>query len=90
MDRPLIQIDDAVRPMNDDEYAEWLASEPQRNADAAASVRSERNRLLADSDWTQLPDSPVDSQAWGTYRQNLRDITDQAGFPLDVTWPQKP
>ena len=52
-------------------------------------VRAERNRLLAESDWTQLSDAPVDSEAWATYRQELRDITDQAD-PFNITWPEKP
>lgn len=36
-------------------------------------MRAIRNRLLAESDWTQLPDSPVDAVAWAEYRQELRD-----------------
>ena len=49
-------------------------------------VRVERNRLLTDSDWTQLPDAPTDKTAWATYRQALRDITNQDD-PFNVTWP---
>ena len=56
----------------------------------AASVRSERDALLAQSDWTQVADAPVDATAWATYRQALRDITDQAGFPNDINWPTQP
>ena len=90
MTRPLVQIDDVVRPMNDEEYAEWLAEQPQRDADQAASVRSERNRRLAACDWTQLPDAPVDRQEWATYRQELRDVSSQTGFPWNVVWPSEP
>jgi len=54
------------------------------------SIRSERNGLLSECDWTQLPDAPVDKSAWATYRQALRDITAQAGFPDSVEWPAKP
>lgn len=57
---------------------------------AAENVRAERNRLLSDSDWTQLPDAPLDAAPWATYRQALRDISSQAGFPWDVQWPDKP
>jgi len=57
---------------------------------ASANVRGERNRLLADCDWTQLADAPVDTAAWSTYRQKLRDLTAQSGFPWDVVWPAKP
>ena len=53
-------------------------------------VRSNRNQLLAATDWTQLSDSTVDKSVWATYRQELRDIPLQSGFPLDVTWPAKP
>jgi len=53
-------------------------------------VRAERNVLLIASDWTQVADAPVDQAAWATYRQDLRDIPQQAGFPDDVTWPTKP
>ena len=53
-------------------------------------VREKRNKLLADSDWTQVADAPVDQTAWATYRQALRDITEQDGFPNEVTWPVEP
>jgi hypothetical protein len=56
----------------------------------AASVRVERNQKLKDCDFTQLVDAPVDRQAWVIYRQNLRDITSQSGFPWNVTWPEEP
>jgi len=56
----------------------------------AQAVRSARQELLAASDWTQVADAPVDKAAWATYRQTLRDITLQEGFPLEVTWPEKP
>lgn len=57
----------------------------------AAAARSKRNILLAECDWTQLPDAPVpNKQAWADYRQKLRDITSQPGFPRDIIWPEKP
>jgi hypothetical protein len=52
-------------------------------------VRAERNRLLADCDWTQLPDASADAAAWAVYRQALRDITDQSD-PFNIQWPIKP
>lgn len=66
---------------------------PPRPADPeklSAATRKERNQLLTESDWTQMPDAPVDQDAWATYRQALRDIPQQAGFPTDITWPTKP
>jgi hypothetical protein len=59
-------------------------------APTAEDVRIERNRLLVESDWTQAADAPVDQAAWATYRQALRDIPQQAGFPASVDWPVKP
>lgn len=57
---------------------------------ASESVRTERKYLLEKSDWTQLQDAQVDKLAWATYRQELRDITAQEGFPYSVTWPIAP
>lgn len=59
-------------------------------ANTAGSIRAQRNSKLSSCDWTQLPDSPVDSHSWAIYRQSLRDITLQAGFPLDIIWPDEP
>jgi hypothetical protein len=53
-------------------------------------VREERDKLLASSDWTQVADAPVDKAAWAEYRQALRDITTQDGFPWSVEWPIAP
>ena len=53
-------------------------------------VRDDRNKRLADCDWTQLPDSPADHEAWATYRQELRDVTSQEGFPWNIEWPLQP
>jgi hypothetical protein len=56
----------------------------------ANEVRYRRNMLLTQSDWTQLADAPVDNLAWAVYRQSLRDITLQAGFPFTVDFPVAP
>jgi hypothetical protein len=59
----------------------------------ASSVRYERDELLAECDWTQMPDSPLDDStkdSWATYRTELRDITEQTGFPTNITWPTAP
>jgi hypothetical protein len=52
-------------------------------------ARKDRNRLLADCDWTQLADSPADAAAWALYRQALRDITTQSD-PFNLQWPTPP
>ena len=63
----------------------------QDRALAEKSVRAKRQSLLTASDWTQLPDVPLETKAaWAVTRQLLRDITDQAGFPFDVVWPESP
>lgn len=62
-------------------------------ATAPVRVRKERNRLLSECDWTQLADCQLTDQKkiqWAEYRQALRDITQQPGFPMDVEWPTKP
>ena len=62
-----------------------------KDSDQAKSVRDDRNKRLADCDWTQMPDSPLaGNQNWVTYRTELRNLTTQAGFPWEVTWPAKP
>jgi hypothetical protein len=56
----------------------------------SANARKRRNKLLSASDWTQVADAPVDKAAWATYRQALRDISAQEGFPWAVEWPTQP
>jgi hypothetical protein len=60
---------------------------------AIASVLSKRKRLLYASDWTQIPNNPLtveQQQAWASYRQALRDIPAQSGYPFNVIWPTPP
>lgn len=57
-----------------------------------SEIRSTRNTLLSESDWTQFQDSPITGSSltdWQTYRQSLRDVTTQSD-PYDITWPNKP
>jgi hypothetical protein len=61
-----------------------------KDAEQAKSVRTSRGEKLKDSDWTQVADAPVDKAAWATYRQALRDVTGQEGFPWTITWPTQP
>jgi hypothetical protein len=64
---------------------------PPKTADELqAEARAQRNQLLTASDWTQVADAPVDKDVWATYRQALRDITAQPGFPWEVIWPTQP
>lgn len=57
--------------------------------DAGNNIRSQRNNLLSQTDWMALSDN-VMSPAWAEYRQALRDVTAQEGFPFSVVWPVKP
>tara|TARA_R110002126_G_C10363451_1_gene492763 strand:- start:16 stop:393 length:378 start_codon:yes stop_codon:yes gene_type:complete len=52
--------------------------------------RVERNIILNKSDWTQVSDAPVDSSAWSTYRQELRDLPSNVVDINNVTWPTPP
>ena len=58
---------------------------------AAAQARKQRDHLIAKSDWTQLPDiDQTVKDKWQPYRQALRDITSQPGFPENIQWPEPP
>ena len=73
---------------NSDEETAYKA---KVDADVATSVRLQRDEKLAECDWTQVNDSPLKAaSAWTTYRQALRDVPAQSGFPHTVTWPTKP
>jgi hypothetical protein len=73
----------AVTPATPEEITE-------RTEAKATEVRQQRNNLLSACDWTQLPDAPVPAAPWAVYRQELRDVTGQPGFPWNVTWPEEP
>ena len=66
--------------------AEWVAGENDRSG---AMARAKRNAKLAETDWTASSDVTM-SDAITAYRQALRDVPAQSGFPSDVTWPAKP
>lgn len=68
-------------------------SAEQKIAIASEQALATRKELLIASDWTQLPNGPLtpeQQQAWAVYRQALRDITQQPGFPEQVIWPSSP
>jgi hypothetical protein len=84
-DRPATETEPAKTAA--EQMAEYKA---MKDAEQAKSVRQSRNDKLKDCDWTQLADSTADKQAWGTYRQALRDVPTQAGFPWTIDWPVAP
>ena len=82
-------IDAAVGGSAGDTWNGTAIVKKPRDAEAEkVSVRNQRDSLIAATDWTQLPDVPqaIKSQ-WALYRQALRDVPQQAGFPFNVVWP---
>jgi len=86
-------VNGALTDMTSDEIAARQAEEAAwaagANDRAAAEVRQERNSLIAETDYLALSDNTMTSEMQ-TYRQALRDIPSQSGFPTNVTWPTKP
>lgn len=78
--------EDGVVHTKDEQEAAYQAG---LDAEVAKAVRAERDRKLAETDWMALSDV-VMSPEMADYRQALRDITDQVGFPHTVEWPVKP
>jgi hypothetical protein len=66
------------------------AEQDAQNTAQAKSVRSTRDTKLKDTDWTQITDATVNKTVWATYRQALRDVPTQSGFPWTITWPTQP
>ena len=87
---------DGVEQINGKWYTKYSVADMDQeakdalDAQQAALIRSQRTQKLAESDWTQVADAPVDKAAWAVYRQALRDVTTQTGFPWEVTWPAQP
>jgi hypothetical protein len=73
--------------LTDEEKAQQAA---EKTAQMASAIREQRDRLLAECDWTQLSDATIDKSTWATYRQSLRDVPEQSGFPQTIEWPVKP
>jgi hypothetical protein len=66
---------------------------PKLLVELEADAKTKRDDLLLRSDYTQLPNSKFTTEQkaeWETYRQSLRDVTSQAGFPWEVNWPTQP
>ena len=64
-----------------------------KDAEAATAARATRDGLIASCDWMAIKafeGGTTVSAEWATYRQALRDVSAQEGFPNDITWPEKP
>jgi len=71
--------------------AEYEPPPPPTYEEQSAEVREKRDRLIAETDWTQAADIPQATKGkWMPYRQALRDVPEQTGFPFEVAWPIKP
>jgi hypothetical protein len=87
---------DGVEQLDGKWYTKYSVAEMDANAIAAKNteqakaMREQRGEKLKNSDWTQVADAPVDKAVWATYRQALRDVTAQSGFPWTITWPDAP
>ena len=87
---------DGVEQLDGKWYTKYSVAEmdadaiAEKDASQAKAMRDQRTDKLSASDWTQVADAPVDKAVWATYRQALRDITTQSGFPWTVTWPDAP
>ena len=78
---------------DDSKFTDIYDEKPATDEEIASQVRSDRDSLLARSDWTQMPDSALSDskkKEWVAYRKSLRDIPSQSGFPKEVTWPERP
>lgn len=83
-------------PLKTNEYSVFDFNTKQWVLDqslAINAINEQRKQLLYASDWTQIPNGPLTTEqqaAWATYRQELRDIPSQSGYPFNVIWPTPP
>jgi len=76
----------SISEMDDDAKA-------AKDAEAAKSVRADRDKRIAETDWIVIKNLELNQNVpgvWEVYRQELRDVPAQTGFPYDITWPSKP
>lgn len=88
------QWDDGIESRILRDVGAWLDMAKREERDKlGASARAERDRLLSSADFTRLDDVPLSDaqkQVWADYREALRHIPDQPGFPYSIEWPVKP
>ena len=90
---------DGVEQLNGKWYTKYSVADMDdeakaaKDAEQAKSVRATRDSKLAESDWRVIKAAETSTtldSAWATYRQALRDVTSQSGFPWTITWPDAP
>lgn len=94
-----VNIERTAAKQGDQWVEQWISTPAtpeqiaERTTAKANGVREDRNQRLAACDWTQLTDTPLDLDAklaWQLYRETLRMVPQQTGFPWNVQWPPKP
>ena len=86
-------IDQVVDGVTTTAAEQEVAYKASKDAEQAKSVRASRDTKLAESDWRVIKAAETATTlnaAWATYRQALRDVTAQSGFPWTITWPDAP
>lgn len=87
-----VQLENSMLSLEGSEHIKALISPPSTEQIQSLAI-AKRNGLLYSCDWTQISDNQLTTEqrnAWAVYRQQLRDITTQPGWPADVTWPTQP
>ncbi len=82
-------VNGVVLKLTGDDLSQKRADDAGVNDRMCASARNHRDQLLQATDWQALSDNTM-GDAMTAYRQALRDVPDQAGFPFSVVWPDKP
>lgn len=84
-----VDTDQVGQPLYGNEWEVSYTAQNMEQATAESNVRARRDSLLQETDWMALSDVTMSSEMT-TYRQALRDIPAQSGFPYSLTWPTKP
>lgn len=87
----LINRDNLIANLDSNLDAWIMTAKDVEYAELADEVRKKRNKLLTESDWTQLVDASLttkNKETWLVYRQALRNVPQQKGFPHDAVWPK--
>jgi len=82
-----------VGPLSADEQAQWESDQAAAGDRQWTALRADRDARLTACDWTQLTDTELtaqDVEAWGAYRQQLRDLPDNTTDPANPDWPEPP